>query len=188
MVPQSQDPVSAIEAAIIALRHFRPRGPGRAGHEGPPWMRGGPHRGAEQDGPGVEHMPQVRGYRGPHDRTMGGAARFRLLAALRDKDGLSVSEIADLIGVDQPRASRLVNESAERGLVTRRADERDARRSVVELTEQGRSILTKTNESRRTAVADAVAGFTPEETATFAALLTRFVADWTQHDGGHRGP
>ncbi len=186
MDQQSQDPVAAIEAAVVALRHSRPRAPGRAGHDGPPWMRGGPHRGAEQNHgdartPGdLEHMPRVRGYRGPHDRTMGGAARFRMLAALRERDGLSVSEIADLIGVDQPRASRLVNESAERGLVTRRADERDARRSVVELTEQGRSILSKTNESRRTAVADAVAGFTAEETATFAALLTRFVEGWTR--------
>jgi DNA-binding MarR family transcriptional regulator len=179
MQSESQEPVAAIEAAVIALRHLRPRGPGRAGHDGPPWMRGGPHHGAD-DGSDLEHMPRVRGYRGPHDRTMGGAARFRLLAALRERDGLSVSELAELVGVDQPRASRLVNESAERGLVTRRADERDARRSVVELTEQGRSILSKTNESRRTAVADAVAGFSAEETATFAALLTRFVEGWTR--------
>ncbi|MBX3100442.1 MAG: winged helix-turn-helix transcriptional regulator [Salinibacterium sp.] len=117
---------------------------------------------------------------------MGGAARFRLLGALRDGDGMSVSEIADVIGVDQPRASRLVNDSAERGLVTRRADDKDARRSVVELTDAGRAMLTSANASRRTAVTDAVADFTPEETAQFAALLNRFVAGWTKHDGGHR--
>ncbi len=174
MDPQSQEPLEAIEQAVIALRHSRPRGPGRGGHDGPPWMRGGPPHGAGE-----------RGIRGSHDRTLGGAARFRMLAALRDRDGLSVSEIAELIGVDQPRASRLVNESAERGLVTRRADERDARRSVVELTELGRSLLLRTTESRRTAVADAVAGFTAEETATFANLLARFVEAWTQRDGGH---
>ncbi len=133
-------------------------------------------------------MPIVRGYRGPHDRSMGGAARFRLLGALRDRQGMSVSEIAEMIGVDQPRASRLVNDSAERGLVTRRADEKDARRSVVELTEAGRTLLATANATRRTAVAEAVANFTAEETAQFAALLTRFVAAWTEHDGGHRGP
>lgn len=170
MDPQSQEPLAAIEQAVIALRHSRPRGAGRGGHDGPPWMRGS----------GPTHGARDRGARGPHDRTMGGAARFRLLAALRDRGGLSVSEIAELIGVDQPRASRLVNESAERGLITRRADERDARRSVVELTELGRSILSTTTESRRTAVADAVAGFTAEETATLAALLTRFVENWSR--------
>jgi DNA-binding MarR family transcriptional regulator len=130
------------------------------------------------DGSGVEHMPMVRGFRGPHDRTFGGAARFRLLGALRERDGMSVSEIAEMIGVDQPRASRLVNESAEHGLVTRRADEKDARRSVVELTASGRAMLETANAKRRSAVTDAVAGFTPQETATFADLLTRFVAGW----------
>lgn len=189
-----QDPIAEIEQAVVSLRHFRSRGPGsRDAHGGPPWMRGGagPRGGIhdtehpQNDGPGMERMPMVRGYRGPHDRTMGGAARFRLLGALRDRDGMSVSEIAEVIGVDQPRASRLVNDSAERGLVTRRADERDARRSVVELTDAGRALLSTANASRRTAVTDAVADFTEEETATFAALFTRFVAAWTQHDG-HR--
>lgn len=89
---------------------------------------------------------------------------------------MGISEIAEAIGVDQPRASRLVNDAMERGLVTRRADERDARRSVVELTDAGREALETTRATRRSAVAEAVAAFTPEETATFAKLLTRFVA------------
>lgn len=178
MESRSQDPIAEIEAAVVALRHFRPRG-GGGPRGGPPWAQGHDHG---HDG---ERMPVPRGFRGAHDHSMGGAARFRLLAALRDRDGMSVSEIAETIGVDQPRASRLVNDSAERGLVTRRADDRDARRSVVELTTQGKSILSRTNETRRSAVTDAVSGFTPEETATFAALFTRFVADWTQHNGGH---
>ena len=181
MNSERQDPLAEIEQAVVALRHFRPRGGVPRGprgdgaphdeHGGPPWLR-----------PRGEGHNHDAGFRGPRDRTMGGAARFRLLGALRERDGMSVSEIAEVIGVDQPRASRLVNDSAERGLVTRRADERDARRSVVELTEQGRTILATANESRRTAVTDAVAGFTPEETETFAALLTRFVAGWTQHE------
>jgi len=181
MNDESQDRIAEIEAALVALRHFRPRGGGQRG--GPPWAQGRPP--FDHGGHGVDRMPMARGLRGTHDHSMGGAARFRLLGALRDRDGLSISEIAETIGVDQPRASRLVNESAERGLVTRRADDRDARRSVVELTTQGRSILSRANETRRSAVADAVSGFTPEETATFAALFTRFVADWTQHNGGH---
>ena len=159
MDAERQDPIAEIEQAVVALRHFRPLGRGR--------------------------MPHVHGFRGTHDRSLGGAARFRLLGALRDRDGMSVSDIADVIGVDQPRASRLVNDSAERGLVTRRADEKDARRSVVQLTDAGRAMLTTANASRRTAVTEAVSDFTPDEAAQFAALLTRFVAGWTQHDGGH---
>lgn len=93
---------------------------------------------------------------------------------------MGISEIAEAIGVDQPRASRLVNDAMERGLVTRRADERDARRSVVELTDAGREALEATRATRRNAVAEAVAAFTSEETVTFANLLTRFVAGLKQ--------
>jgi DNA-binding MarR family transcriptional regulator len=122
----------------------------------------------------------MRMHSGPHDRSLGGAARFRLLGALLTAEGrrMGISEIAEAISVDQPRASRLVNDSAERGLVTRRADERDARRSVVELTDAGRTLLESARATRRSAVTDAVSGFTSEETATFAELLGRFVAAW----------
>jgi DNA-binding MarR family transcriptional regulator len=112
---------------------------------------------------------------------LGGAARLRLLSALAERDGLSVSDIAESIGVDQPRASRLVNDSAERGLVTRTSDGRDARRSVVQLTDAGRAMLQTATDSRRTAVTEALAGFSAEETATFADLLTRFTAVWQHH-------
>lgn len=143
---------------------------------GRPWGDGPPPWG---DGP----PPWARGERGgPHDRPFGGAARYRLLDALVAAEAsatrMGISEIAEAIGVDQPRASRLVNDAAERGLVTRRADERDARRSVVELTDAGRSSLDSHRSTRRSAVTDALAGFTPQEAATFAELLTRFVAAW----------
>jgi DNA-binding MarR family transcriptional regulator len=179
MVRESQapDPVAAIEAALVALRRDQQRGRLHrrgAGAEGSapwgdgasPWTRGGPH--------------PDRSHHGPHDRSLGGAARFRMLDALLSAGDarMGISEIAEAISVDQPRASRLVNESAERGLVTRRADDRDARRSVVELTAAGRALLESARATRRTAVTDAIAGFTPDETATFAALLTRFVSAW----------
>ena len=124
----------------------------------------------------------MRGHHGHgHDGSLGGAARFRLLDVLVRADPsqrMGISEIAEAIHVDQPRASRLVNEAAERGLVTRRADERDARRSVVELSEAGRALLESANATRRSAVTTALAGFTPEEIETFSRLLSRFVQDW----------
>ena len=46
-------------------------------------------------------------------------------------DPLSVSEIGDAVGVDQPRASRLVQQAVELGLVRREADPDDARRTRV---------------------------------------------------------
>lgn len=190
MVSESQqaDAIRQIEHALVAMRAGRGmRGRGahpdheahraRRGEGTPPWGDGPPPWG---DGP-----PWARGHGGPrgmHERGFGGAALFRMLEALleaeRAEKRMGVSEVAESIGVDQPRASRLVNAAADRGLVTRRADERDARRSVIALTAAGKEHLSHAHETRRSAVTDAVAGFTPEETAQFAALLTRFVAAW----------
>lgn len=173
----SQDPVAAIERALAALRHARSfdRGPGSP-PGGAPWQRGGPR-------PGV-HGPGEHAHHGPHEGRFAGAARIRLLAALRERDGQSVSDLAQAIGVDQPRASRLVNDSAERGLVTRRPDDRDARRSVVQLTDAGRGLLEAAEARRRSTVADALAGFTPEEAAAFAEFLTRFATAFVERSRG----
>jgi DNA-binding MarR family transcriptional regulator len=159
--------VAAIEAALIVMRRGGRRGPGGM-HDGPPWAGG--RRPPWVDGPTTMRMRS-------HDHTLGGAARFRLLEVLLRADPatrMGISEIADAIGVDQPRASRLVNEALEKGLVTRRADERDARRSVVELSPTGSALLQSAHANRRTAVTDALEGFSAEEVATFAALLSRF--------------
>lgn len=101
-----------------------------------------------------------------------------MLDALAAGDGMSVSDIAAAIGVDQPRASRLVNESVERGFVRRTPDPADGRRSVVELSGTGRRMLQAAHENRRGAVTQAVSGFTKDEVETFARLLSRFVAAW----------
>jgi DNA-binding MarR family transcriptional regulator len=100
------------------------------------------------------------------------------LAAASADDRLGISEVAAAIGVDQPRASRLVNDAAERGLVDRAVDPRDARRSVVTITEAGRAALEAARSSRRSAVTEALTGFTDAEREQFAQLLSRFAAAW----------
>jgi DNA-binding MarR family transcriptional regulator len=109
-------------------------------------------------------------------------ARFRMLEALAaaesDDRQLSVSSLATAIGVDQPRASRLVQEGVERGLVRRVPDPSDARRALLQLTAAGRSQLGDVQNHRRSAVEAALASFTPEEARTFAELFDRFVRAW----------
>ena len=108
------------------------------------------------------HGGPKHGIHGP-DRSLGGAARFRMLDAL-ESGARTVSELADATGVDQPRASRLVADAAERGLLRRGVDPNDARRAVIELTEAGRAHLTDAHRSRRAAVESALAGFSAAET------------------------
>nr|WP_277871068.1 MarR family winged helix-turn-helix transcriptional regulator [Agromyces albus] len=107
------------------------------------------------------------------------AARFRLLDALEGTERPpSVSELADAIGVDQPRASRLVQAAVEAGHARREVDPVDARRSAIVLTAAGRKLLADARGTRRDAVVTALAEFTPEERAELARLLSRFVAAW----------
>ena len=170
------DPADAIAAALARLRGRRmPRppwegghGPGHAHHHGDPgWMRGDPRQG--MGGP----PPWVAGPR------LGGPARLRLLEALdAASTPLSVSEIGEAVGVDQPRASRLVQQAAEMGLVRREADPDDARRTRVALTDSGLSIVRGFRGERRTAIDSALGAFTDQERAELARLLTKLADAW----------
>lgn len=171
------DPTDAIAAALARLRGRRgprppwaeggPAGPGMRGDN--PWMRGGPHHGGRGHG-----AP-------PWAARLGGPARLRLLEALVAASGpLSVGEIAEAVGVDQPRASRLVQQGVESGFLQREADPDDARRTRVALTEHGASIARTFRGERRDAVATALEGFTDAERADLAGLLTKLSDAWPQ--------
>ena len=109
----------------------------------------------------------------------GGPARLRLLEALASASGpLSVSELGEAVGVDQPRASRLVQQAVELGLVKREADPDDARRTRIALTEQGRAIVQGFRGERRDAIGGALASFSEEERADLARLLTKLADAW----------
>ena len=165
--PASTDPVSLIERALMTMRRDQQARRLQRGGPGGPGGTGGRHG---------RHGGPKHGIHGP-DRSLGGAARFRMLDAL-ESGARTVSELADATGVDQPRASRLVADAAERGLLRRGVDPNDARRAVIELTDAGRAHLTDAHQTRRAAVETALGGFSADETARFAEFLDRFVTAW----------
>ncbi|WP_306895206.1 MarR family winged helix-turn-helix transcriptional regulator [Agromyces albus] len=151
--------------------HFRGHGHRRGGR----WASG-PDAGDAEGDAGLRHPHHHGGRRGDG---LAQAARFRLLDALEGTDRPpSVSELADAIGVDQPRASRLVQAAVDAGHARREADPADARRSAIVLTAAGRKLLADARGTRRNAVVTALADFTPDERAELARLLSRFVAAW----------
>ncbi|KJL42241.1 MarR family winged helix-turn-helix transcriptional regulator [Microbacterium trichothecenolyticum] len=198
------DPSDAIAAALARLRGRRgPRPPWMEGvgpHSTGPHAHGpaGPHG---HSGDGGEHVHadgtmHGSGGRGPWGRggpgpgfgappwaggggRFGGPARMRLLEALAAASHpLSVGEIADAVGVDQPRASRLVQQSVELDLVRREADPDDARRTRVALTDAGTRLVRGFRGERREAIDSALAAFTDEERAELARLLTKLADSW----------
>ena len=187
MPHSSADSADAIAAALARLRgrrmprppwdadgSGRPAGPGLHGaphgghgHGGSPWGHGG-HHGHGHAGP-----PWVGAAR------IGGPARMRLLEALAAASHpLSVGEIADAVGVDQPRASRLVQQAVQFDLVRREADPEDARRTRVALTDAGSAIVRGFRGERRDAIDTALAGFSDQERDDLARLLTKLADSW----------
>lgn len=182
------DPADAIAAALAKLRGRRmPRPPWDPGHNPshetpadasfspshphrgePPWMRGHHGRG------GAPGMPPWAGA-----VRMGGPARLRMLEALAAASGpLSVSELAASVGVDQPRASRLVQQAAQMGLVRREADPEDARRTRIVLTENGTALVRGFRGERRETIDSALGAFTDDERVELARLLTKLADSW----------
>lgn len=165
-----------IDAIAHALARVRGRGRGPRG----PFGRGGPFDIQDHDAPGGP-QPQPRG-RGPHDgRRFGGPALMRLVETLAAAEApLGVGAIGEAIGVDQPRASRLVQQAAERGLVAREADPRDARRTRIALTDRGRGFARGVRGERREALGTALRQFTDEERAELARLLDKLATHWPE--------
>jgi DNA-binding MarR family transcriptional regulator len=103
-----------------------------------------------------------------------------LVDAVEAHDPCSVTDVAAALSVDQPRASRLVARAVEAGLVARTADQADGRRVLLTLTRSGREHASSVHRFRRAMFAEAMAGWTPRQTETFARLLTRFVNSYTE--------
>ncbi|QIK64799.1 winged helix-turn-helix transcriptional regulator [Leucobacter viscericola] len=104
---------------------------------------------------------------------------MRMLEALAmSPDPLSVSALGEAIGVDQPRASRLVQQGVSRGLLVREADPEDARRTRIALTERGQHFTRGLRTDRREALRTALGGFTEQERSELARLLNKLADNW----------
>lgn len=183
------DPVApqadAIVAALARLRGRRgPHPGGGRGHSGGglggpgPWGRGhfGEHGDAERhDTPGAWPGPPGPGFR----ERFGGPAQFRLLGTLAHASTpLTVSALAEQIGVDQPRASRLVQQSIERGFAVREADPDDARRTLVRITDAGLRAVHGFRGRQREDVSVALSALTEAERDELVRLMTKLADAW----------
>ncbi len=182
--PQTNDPADAIANALSRIRGPRRGhgGMGRGPHGGGPWRGAGPHGPGPHGLPpgGPQHPDWAAAMAGPGT---GAPAIVRMLEALAAADApLSVSAIGEAIGVDQPRASRLVKQGAARELVRREADPEDARRTRIALTETGRRFASGLRGRRRESLTRALEGFTEAEQHELARLLVKLADNWPARD------
>ena len=185
----TNDDIQAIAEALTRLQWRRgPGGPrgfgpfGGLGEHGGSGGRGGfGERGGFGGGRHSDDFP-FGGRRHPGGPFAGhgrGRALFRLLISLvQAGTALGVSALGEAIGVDQPRASRLVSQGVELGLLRREADPDDARRTLIVLTDKGRSLTNRFRGAQRDSVDEALSTFTEDERAQLASLLTRLADAW----------
>ncbi|MGL5406730.1 MAG: MarR family winged helix-turn-helix transcriptional regulator [Propionibacteriaceae bacterium] len=94
--------------------------------------------------------------------------QFSVLAFL---DCVSVSTAAELAArerISAPSMSRIVNELADRGLITREPDATDKRRIQLSLTDQGRDLLTIGRQERNEWMIRRLETLSAEDSATLA--------------------
>ncbi len=97
----------------------------------------------------------------------------QVLSALWDREGLTHSELAELLHNTPATTTRMLQRMESAGFITRRPDATDQRVSRVYLTEAGRAIQTRVETVFRTMEAETFAGFSPEETEVLRQFLHR---------------
>lgn len=86
----------------------------------------------------------------------------------------TVGFVAERLGVDPSRASRIVADAVDKGIVRRAASQSDSRRIVLELTEAGRAHAQAIRRYKWKIFADALGQWSDEDLVTFARLFQRF--------------
>ncbi|HKA51178.1 MAG TPA: MarR family winged helix-turn-helix transcriptional regulator [Candidatus Dormibacteraeota bacterium] len=88
---------------------------------------------------------------------------------------IGVTGVGVALGIDQPRASKLVAAAVAAGLVRRKADQADGRRAFLVRTDAGRAASEEVRQFRRAVFAAAMSDWADADRADFARLLSRFV-------------
>ena len=81
-----------------------------------------------------------RGARETDDLTL---TQALLMEAVRGLDAPSVGEVAHVVGVSSPSATRMIQQLERKGMMVRRRSERDERSTVVAITEEGEKVLAR---------------------------------------------
>jgi DNA-binding MarR family transcriptional regulator len=89
--------------------------------------------------------------------------QFRMLRFLKFHQGMSLSELADCIGLALPSMSKTVDGLVRRGLVSRVPSTDDRRRVVLTLTEAGEQAFETARQATRSRIAAMLAVIPPED-------------------------
>ena len=113
------------------------------------------------------------------DLDQAGIAALYVLHA--EDDSLRITDLAARLGIDSPAVTRKAQQLERLGLVSRARDADDARTCLLQLTPEGRQVLSRFLLARHQWLATLLAGWPPAERREFARLICRFTGDIDRH-------
>lgn len=87
---------------------------------------------------------------------------FQVLAVLDGQGPLSMTRLADHMGVSLPNATGIISRMEERGVVARTHDALDRRRVLVRVTDAGREVVRELSDLHRSQLTALIQAMTPE--------------------------
>jgi DNA-binding MarR family transcriptional regulator len=101
-----------------------------------------------------------------------------LLKVLASEGPIRASQLAEHAHIDPSTASRQVAALVKDGMIERRADPEDGRACLLVLTDKAGDVLRRHDEIRDEHFATMLSGWGERDLRRFAALLSRFTADY----------
>lgn len=109
--------------------------------------------------------------------------QLHLMKMVSFHEGTTVTELAKVLMVAPPTASRMIENLCSRGLLQREKDAGDQRVTHVKLTREGSEILREIQELQVSILLDLLEGEDEEELKTFIVLLDKFSGRWSEASG-----
>ena len=103
------------------------------------------------------------------------AAQMFVLHALREGDGISLNQLAELTATDQSSASVVVQRLVEAGYLKRSTNERDRRRVEIRLTPAGRKIARRTPHPTQDKLMKSIAAMPASQRKQLVRLMEKLV-------------
>lgn len=131
-------------------------------------------------------MAAVRRLRGRETHRPGALsnAQYGLLFSLSTAARMSARELAEAAALSPATVTQMLDGLEAHGLVTRLRSSEDKRVVLTALTDRGRQVVEEHRARVEPKWRAALAGFTPRELATAAAVLTRLAQHFEELDGG----
>jgi DNA-binding MarR family transcriptional regulator len=106
--------------------------------------------------------------------------QFAVLVAVDAHPGADQGSLAAAVALDRSTMADVCRRMEERGLIFRTPDVADARRKLLDLTAEGRQVLTEVNSRARALDEELLAGLDPDDRARLVADLQTLSERWVQ--------